>query len=149
MDDLQIFTNFITNTLGVMQPRVRNQIASFASTFKELLAVTDEDIDTFFKETHLAKNARAAAQRMQIETNILQGLKSVLFELRDRELCDALPDAAMLQDIDAAQLRVMRKNRANAKSHATRRDAQSHPDMEVPKLTSTNWEEFDLAFTTV
>ena len=147
MNDPAIFTAFVTNTLGVDQAVVRALIHNFVATFEELLVVTDDDIDTFVKDTHSANSARSAAQRVQIGTLVSQGLKSVLFELKDREICDSLPDANILERINADQLKVTRKNRADAKGHEKMRKAQSHPEMEVPKLTPTNWDEFDLAFT--
>ena len=41
----------------------------------------------------------------------------------------------------------MKNNRAGAKYYLKKRENQSHPDMKAPTLKGTNFEEFDLAFT--
>ena len=84
-------------------------------SFGELLAVNDRDIDTFSKDTHSANNARAAAQRILISNNVTQGLKSMFFELKNRELCNDFPDELSLHGINADQISIMRKNRADTK----------------------------------
>ena len=71
----------------------------------------------------------------------------MLFKLKDRELCNSLPNELALRVINADQLSIMRKNRADAKEYLNMRESQSHPDLKVPMLTGTNVEEFDLAFT--
>ena len=71
----------------------------------------------------------------------------MLFQLKDRELCNYVPNELDLRGINADQLSIMRKNRADAKEYLNMRESQSHPDMKVPMLTGTNVEEFDLSFT--
>ena len=41
----------------------------------------------------------------------------------------------------------MRKNRVYGKEYLNSRENKYNPDMKVPTLTSTNFEEFDLSFT--
>ena len=50
-----------------------------------------------------------------ISKNVTQGIKSMFFEIKDRELCNALPDEVDLHGINADQLIIMRKNRSDAK----------------------------------
>ena len=97
----------------------------------------------FFKDTHAANNARAAAQRILISNNVTQGLKSMLFEIKYRGFWNDFPDELALRGTNTEQLSIMRKNRADTKEHLKRRQIQSNTDMKVTTLTGTNFEEFD------
>ena len=146
MDDQNIFTAFVTNILGVGTPRVRNEITGFVSTFFDLLSSSESEIDNFVKTTHGANSARAANARTLIPPGVIQGLKSIQFELKDCEMCDSLPDAAALNNLDNAQMRVLRKQRQNAMDHEERRNLTALPDMDVPTLTHNNFDEFNTSF---
>ena len=111
MDNQQAFQHFIQTTLNVNVVRVRDTIYDFVDTFGALLSVTDNDIDSFVKDTHSSNSGRAAAAKVLIPAKVSIALKAVLFELKDRELCAALPDLPTLQAIDNAQLTIMRGNR--------------------------------------
>ena len=63
----------------------------------------------------------------------------MLFELKDRKICNALPDKVDLFGVNACYFSIMRKNRAGAKKYLNRRYKQSHTDMKVPTLTGTNF----------
>ena len=104
MDDPVLFNTFLTNVAGVNTPRVRNEIIGFAETFRALLASTEQELDTFVKTTHSSNSARANNAWILIPHSAVIILKSLLFELKDRERCDALPIAAMLQNLDQAQM---------------------------------------------
>ena len=92
-------------------------------------------------------DSRAAAQIILISNNVTQGIKYMFFELKDRELCNAFPDELSIHGINADQISIMRKNRDNVKEYLKRRESQFHPDMKVPTLIGTNFEEFYLSFT--
>lgn len=146
MDDENLFEVFLRDTLSVQSRRVRDAITDFITTFSDLLASTDEDIDTFVKETHSPNLARAVNQKMLIPTSVVTSLKSVLFELRNRDKCDALPNVAALTGIENAQLNILKNNRRTAISMENMRKSQKLPDMIVPKLTNSNFETFNTAF---
>ena len=147
MNDPNIFNALIQTTLGVAQVRVRQAIYEFVNTYSALLTVADDDIDNFVKMAHAANSGRAAAAKVLIPSSVVVALKAILFELKDRELCASLPDEHVLEGITLDQLRIMRSNRNKAMEMIEIRKNQSYPDMVVPTLTSTNFEEFDLAFT--
>ena len=71
----------------------------------------------------------------------------MLFELKDRKLCSALPDQQILLGINIDQITLMRSNRNKAIDMSDMRKNQTFPDMVVPKLSPTTFEDFDLAFT--
>ena len=96
MDDPVIFLQFLQNTLGITTPRVSTEITNFAETFRELLAASDVVIDTFAKETHSSNLARTANQRVLIHVATDTVLKRILFELRDRDMCNSLPNLVTL-----------------------------------------------------
>ena len=146
MNNQVVFQDFIQTTLNITTARVRTTIYDFVNTFQALLSVTESDIDSFVKDTHSSNVGRAAAAKVIIPAKVTIALKAVLFELKDRELCAALPDLPTLQSINNAQLTVMKTNRNKSKELSEMRNNQSHPDMVVPKLTATNFEDFNLAF---
>ena len=88
--------------------------------FGYFLAVNDGDIDTFVNDSHSTNIYRAAVQRTLISNIVTQGLKSVFFELKDRELCNALPYEVALCGIYTEQLSIMRKNWDDTKEYIKR-----------------------------
>ena len=149
MNTPAIFTAFLTNPLGITTARVRNEITDFISTFNDLLGTTEEEIDTFVKSVHSSNSARPGNAKILISASVVIGLKSVLYELKDRELCDALPDQAILASIDGNQLSIMRHQRSAGLEAEKRRKETNLPSMDVPKLTHDNFDEFNTAFSAV
>ena len=49
-----------------------------------------------------------------ISSNVVLGLKSILFELKERDACDALSSAAVLNAVDPNQVSSMREPRRQA-----------------------------------
>ena len=86
MDQAPIFVNFLRKILGVTLNRTLTYITSFIKTFDDLLSSSDNEIDTFVKDVHYSKSARIANARTLIYSNVLMGLKSILFELKDRQI---------------------------------------------------------------
>ena len=146
MNDPVLFATFVQNVLGVGTARVRNEITNFVNTFGSLLSISDSEIDEFVKSTHNSNSGRANNARILISSNVPTALKALSFELRDRNICDALPGAAILGALNNAQLNLMRRNRAEAIEHQKRRDNLTHHAMDVPTLKENNYEEFELAF---
>ena len=107
--------------LGVTIQQTIAAITNLVKFFGNLLAVNDGYIETFVKDTHSVDNAGAAVQRILISNNVTQGLKSMSIELKDRELCNYLPNELALRGINTDQLSIMRKNRANAKEYLNMR----------------------------
>ena len=100
MDDSAVFTDFVTNTLGVTTQQTIGLIKNSVESFGDLLAVNDGDIDIFVKDYHSVNNAREASQRILIRKNVTQGLKSMFFCLKDIELCNDFPDEVSLHGIN-------------------------------------------------
>ena len=149
MDDPAIFTNFLNTRCGTLNARSRNEILSFIPTFRSLLAMSDDDIVQFVKQTHAANTARGNNQRILISPTTVLALQAILFELKDRDICNSLPTAAILGNITAAQMAAMRAQKTQAVIDASNADSISFPDMPVPKLTTTNYDSFHIAFSAV
>ena len=149
MNDPTIFASFLENVLQVRPSRVREEIISFIETFVDLLSSSDDKIDAFVKEVHNGNSARASNAKLFICSNIVLGLKSVLFKLKDRDACDALPSVEVLDSLDAAQVSSMRKFRRQAIINQSLRKEASLPDMKVPKLTAQTFDDWNISFTTV
>ena len=73
----------------------------------------------------------------------------MLFELKDRQACGALPSAMVLNALDTAQISSMRKSRRQALINQTLRKEVSLPDMKVPKLTAQTFDDWNTSFTSV
>ena len=115
IDDPAVFTDFFINTLRTTNQQTVVVITNIVLSFGGLLVVNDGDIDTFSKDTHSVNNSRAAVQRILIGTNVTQGLKSMLFDIKDRELCNNLPDELALRVVNSYQISIIRKSRAEEK----------------------------------
>ena len=66
--------------------------------------------------------------------------------MKARDIYVSLLDLPNLQGIDIVQIYFMSKTILEAKKHQDRRDNQNNPKMEVPNLSCTNFEDFDLRF---
>ena len=150
MNDPAQFTAFLTNLCGLTVARARNETIAFLDTFEALLSTSEEEIDNFVKNTHAANSARATANKILIPTAAAITLKAVRFELIDREKCGTLPDLAALQGLDAVSINLMRVQRTKSVQDKVSFAALSKlPEIVVPKLTATNYEIFNIAFTAV
>ena len=148
MDDPALYTNFITNVAGVTVARVRNELLSFANTFRVLSSTSDKEIDAFVKNTHDSNSARANNAKILIPTQAVMALKVILFELKDRDMCDALPTAAVLGALNANQIQILCAQRTQALKEE-KLDVNVTVSMEIPKLTATNYETFIASFTSL
>ena len=144
MDDPVVYTNFLTNVAGVTVARARNELLTFANTFRTLLSSNEKELDRFVKDTHASNSARNNNARILIPTQSVIALKAILFELKDRDRCDALPTLAMLQAINANTINQLRARRNQAKQDETH--SSSEFNVTVPKLTVTNYEDFVTSF---
>ena len=150
MDNPAIYENFIRNVAGVTINRNVNEVLSFADTFRMLLSTSEKELDTFLKNTHAANSARANNAKILISTSAVMAMKAVMFELKDRDMCDALPNAIMLQAIDANQVLLLRAQRTQALQDISEDSNQAlTTSMDIPKLTATNYETFMNSFTTL
>ena len=77
------------------------------------------------------------------------GLKIILFQLKYRQLCDALPDTTIINAIYAGQLNIMRRLRRSALDDMASKKNVNLPDIKVPKLNNTNFEYWNNAFSSV
>ena len=72
-------------------------------------------IDEFVKATHSSNSSRAVVARILINPNVTIALKPILFELKDRDICNAFLDVAVLGALNMAQINIMRRQRSDAK----------------------------------
>ena len=149
MNQSPIFANFLRCILGVTQNSTLNEIIRFIETFDDLLYSSDNDIETFLKEVHSSNSARSANARILISSNIVMGLKSILFQFKDGQICDDLPDATILTAIYAGQVNIMRRLRQYTLDDVASRENVKRPNMKVPKSTNTNVEYWNTAFSSV
>ena len=104
MDNPAPFNHFIVTVLGVGIPRNQNAIRDFVSTFGGLLGTSEDELDSFITGIHSSNSGRTAAQKITIPPHVHIGLKSILFELKDCQICGSLSNLVVLNAIDNAQL---------------------------------------------
>ena len=85
--------------------------------------------------------------KILIGSSTVLGLKSILFELKDRDMCDALPNKTILRGLEVSQLPSVRKLRRRALINQSLRKEISLPDMKVPKLTAQTFDDWNTSFT--
>ena len=113
------------------------------------LSSSDDEIDAFVTEVYNGNSARASNVKLLIGSNIVLGLKSILFELKDRNACDAFPSAAVLNALDANKVSFKRKFRRRAIISQSLSKDVTLPDMKVLKLTAQSFDDRNTSFTTV
>ena len=96
MENTAVFIDFMRNNLGVTTLIKIDVITKFVDIFGEFISVNDGDIDTFVKNTNSTNNNRPVAQRILIRNKITQGLKSMFFELKDRQRCNVLTESYLI-----------------------------------------------------
>ena len=151
MDDPVLFNSFLLNTAGFTVMRSRAAIMGFIGTFTGLLALTQKEIEQFVKDTHAANSGLAIAERIVLPAGGVLALYALHFEIRDRYCCNALPNRAYLENLDAVQIAVLRMQRSAAleRIQVHKDKAGTLPEMVIPKLTTTNYDEFHTAFVTL
>ena len=132
---------------GVTVPRARNAILDFVPTLNDLLSLSDDEIASFVTTIHSSNSARGNNAKILISPNVTLSLQALLFELKDRELCNALPTMQEINAITTNDLALLRKARSTAQEHNKRRkEANASKDMTVPKFHGHNYDEFISAF---
>ena len=149
MDDQNVFRNWLINVVGNSPARSTTAITNFIETFNDLLTSSDEEIDNFVSTEHGANSGRTNANsKIIISPRTVLNLKAMLFELKDRIKCGAMPTLAQLQNLTAAQMSALRLNRSIAIEYKNKKkDASKNPTLDLPKLTNDNFDEFMAAFT--
>ena len=143
MDDNNVFRTFLQKVVMVAPPRALNAIVSFIPTLDDLLATTDKELNDFVTTTHNSNSAQTTAQKIIISPDVLISLQLLLFELKDRNKCNALPDQATIQAITRADLSQLRRVRTIALEHKRNRAANSkNTAMKIPKFQGNNYDEF-------
>ena len=122
------------------------KLLTFVDTFRGLLGTSDDEIDEFVKNTYSTNSVRTTNQRILIPTGTVIKLKSLLFELRDRERCGVLPNEVMFASIDGPQLDIMRIQRSSAIEDAKKKKEAALPTIDVPSFLGKNFEAFLLKF---
>ena len=89
-------------------------MVTFVDSFTALLSTSDAEIDSFVKNIHSSNSARTTQTRILIPPSAVIALKAIRFELEDRQRCDALPDAATLQALNAVQMNYLRIQRTKS-----------------------------------
>ena len=148
MNDPVCFNNFLEHTCIITSVHARTAITGFIRTFQDLLTTTDSEINTFVQNTHSSNSARPR-NKISIPPGAVIAIQAMLFELKDRQRCNALPSLETFNALTVDQMTSLKQSRSNAIQQKTSRANATLPTMTVPKFTGTNYDEFITAFTTL
>ena len=149
MDDQNIFRTFLQDVAGLTSATALRAVLSYISTFNALLSTRDKEIEDFVTNTHRSNSGLTARNKIYISPAAVLSLQAMLFELKDRRNCGALPNAEILQSITAPMIVLLRQARSQAKEQRDQRNNTALPTMTIPKFVGTNYDEFMTAFTTL
>ena len=79
MDNQDIFNQFLQDVLQVNINHVRLDINGFAESFREIITLTDEDIDTFVINAHSSNSTMESSSRVLIGPRVFTHIKDVRF----------------------------------------------------------------------
>ena len=122
-------------------PRFVYELISFADNFEYLLAISEDKLDDFVKTTHSGNTARTAEVCLLIPTGAITSLNAILFELKDRQLCNALPDRPTLlstNDVSICILHTLRNEVLQLQQRE--KEAKLSELMAIVKLTFKNYQ---------
>ena len=150
MDNQGVFNNFLGHIIigadnNPDVAAITELTENLGDSFDSLSTLNDSDIDEFIKSNK--ERNRTAAHPNIFHNKIFQFLKSVLFEMKDRLQCGAIPDQATLDGIGPAYLTLLRANRNNALCALKNRRSNDVPSPSVVTLTNSNWREFRTSVT--
>ena len=114
----------------------------FVDIFRGLLGTSDDKIDKFVKSTHPTNSARTANWRILIPTGTIIKLKSLLFELEDRECCGVLPNVDMFTAIRGPQLDIMRTQCSSTFEDAKKKKEAVLSIIDVPSFIGQYFKHF-------
>ena len=106
------------------------------------MGTTDDKIDKFITTVHGKNYGRALAQMISVPVGGIMHLKVLHFELDERNKCDALPDAEILEAIYIAQLIVMRSSRNQEACYTEGLKNTSMTELTVQIFTTSKFESF-------
>ena len=149
MNSEEVFTNFLRDVAGLTVARHRNAMSDFVGTFAALLSTRDKEIEDFVTNTHRSNSALAQRDKLYIGPAAVLSIQAMLFELKDRQNCGALPTEPVLRAITREQVILLRQARSQAKDQRDQRNNTTLSTMSIPKFVGTNYDEFMTAFTTL
>ena len=144
MNDPNTFENFLDNVARFTTVCTINAILGFAPTFNALTQVSTEDINQFVKDTHLSNSVQSDGQKFFLPPGAVLNLHAIHFEVRDRVCCGATPGIITPQNLNGNMIQFLRGIRSDTQERlkALKQFLKTLPDMKIPKLTNTNYDEF-------
>lgn len=106
------------------------------------MTILEDDIHEFIKQVHSSNSGCAAAQGIVYMPSLAANLKAPSFSLKDRASCNALYDAAGLATLDQDQLTLMKNYCDQALQDKINDESVTRPQIDVPKFTSENYDDF-------
>ena len=149
MNNQEVFSDFLTNIAGLTVARHRNAMLDFIDTFVALLSTRDKELEDFVTNVHRSNSALTQRDKIYIGPAAILSIQAMLFELKDRQNCGALPPEPVLRAITRDQVVLLRQARSQAKEQRDQRNNATLPAMTIPKFIGTNYDEFMTSFTTL
>jgi hypothetical protein len=149
MNSREVFSNFLNDMAGLTIARNRNAMLDFIGTFADLLSTRDKELEDFVTNVHRSNSGLIAREKIYIGPAAVLSIQAMLFELKDRQNCGALPTEPVLRAINRDQVTMLRQARSQAKEQRDQHNNTTLPTMTIPKFIGRNYDEFMTAFTTL
>ena len=143
MDDPTFLNSFLRDILGFTIRKTNSFQQGLGDTLTDLINATEDDIDSFLTSNNHANRSRINSMACNYDASHIRSIKALQFELKDRRACNALPDLVTLEAIDSNSLRTLVRNRTQAQETEKRLKSSDKGEVEIPTLSSTNFEDVE------
>ena len=107
MVNQDIFDQCIQDFLQPNNNCVRLKSTAFIDSYSTIIPTNYEEITTFVRNTYSSNIARSLAVSILSGPRVSISIKDIMFELKGRYLCNALPGEATTNDIGVDKINIL------------------------------------------
>ena len=145
MDDIEVFTNLL-GRIGFTLARQRNAIMENGfSTCRELASFDKDSLDELFTTIQRLNRDLAENARVKISLTMKKRLNAVREEFIMRDRCDAEMVQETIDALTTVEVDTLAKKHMQWNESKKSASNDQLPDVDVPKLTKSNWKDFRTA----
>lgn len=142
MDDAATFEGLLTR-IGFTAVRQKNAILDHGfGTCRELASFNKDSLDDLFKTIQTLNRDLAANQRVSINLTMKKRLNAVREEFIMRKNCGAEMIQITIDSLDGPAVDALATKHAEWGESKKASSKDNLPDVEVPKLSKSNWKDF-------
>jgi hypothetical protein len=148
MNEIEAFTSFLTEGIGLTLPRQRAAIVNYGyDTCRGLMDASTEGIKTVFENISRANRDLDERSTVHIREQIKQRFYGARLEFLMRITCGAEINNDYLQSLTTADVDGFVRKHNLWKEYKTAANNMTLPNVTIPTLTKTNWKVFSQSMT--